>query len=562
MKKNRQDNADIVELRRKAEALLKARKTKMPTETEVADPRRLLNELEVHQLELEIQNEELRAARLEVEIGLKRYTELFNFAPIGYFVIAIDGTIRELNLAGARLLGMERQLLVGLHFSQFVSEGHRTAFSEFLGRVLTKNTEAQSSESCELTLTRSPIEIHLTAAILEGSPPTALISVEDITRRKHAEKALREESRNKDAFLAVLSHELRNPLAPIRNSLFLLAQAEATKEQIRKAQAVIDRQVTHLTHIVDDLLDVTRIAQGKIRLQCEHMELGDLVRRTLSDHRPSFEAKEIQLKSHLESELFWVTADSTRLIQILENLLGNAAKFTSRGGKVEVFMQREGPTVALSVRDTGIGIDPEVRQRLFQPFSQAPQGLDRAHGGLGLGLMTVKGLIELHGGTVEVTSEGIGQGSEFTVRLPLKIGMPQVPLSIEKHQSRRYRVLVIEDNLDAADTLRDALELNGHDVQVTYDGSDGIALAKKFRPEIIICDIGLPGMDGYEVAHTLRADDTLKGAYLIALSGYAMPEDLRHAIKAGFDRHVAKPLSINKLEQLFEEVPAPPPPTQ
>jgi PAS domain S-box-containing protein len=287
------------ELRRRAEQRFEDRKSRAGRDAE-ADARRLLHELEVHQLELEIQNDELRAARLEVEAGLKRYTELFDFAPIGYFMLAADATIREVNLAGARLLGIERRRLIGRRFFPFVSEAQRTAFNEFLGRVLTKTTEDQTSDACELRVAAegiAPLDVRLTAAVLEGSAPTALVAVEDITWRKHAEAALREESRNKDAFLAVLSHELRNPLAPIRNSLFVLARAEAGGKQARRARDVIDRQVTHLTRIVEDLLDATRIAQGKMRLQPEPVELGQLVRRTIEDHRSGFEASGVVAQS-------------------------------------------------------------------------------------------------------------------------------------------------------------------------------------------------------------------------------------------------------------------------
>jgi two-component system CheB/CheR fusion protein len=240
-------------------------------------------------------------------------------------------------------------------------------------------------------------------------------------------------------------------------------------------------------------------------------------------------------------------------------MLVNAAKFTLRGGKVEIFLQRKGPpekpVVALSVKDTGIGIAPEIRERLFEPFRQAEQALDRTRGGLGLGLAMVKGLVELHGGSVDVASEGLGQGSEFTVRFPLKAGPPPVAPVVARCPNRSLRVLVIEDNHDTADSLKDALEFDGHHVQVAYDGPTGLALARSFQPEIIICDIGLPGIDGYQVASILRAESTPKIPYLIALSGYALPEDKEHAAKAGFHQHLAKPPNLENLMQLFREAP-------
>ncbi|MBI5543503.1 MAG: response regulator, partial [Deltaproteobacteria bacterium] len=333
----------------------------------------------------------------------------------------------------------------------------------------------------------------------------------------------------------------------------VLERAAVGGEQARRAQAVIERQVSHLTRIVDDLLDVTRIARGKVQLRRELLELGELVRRTIDDHRPGFELGGVELTARFESELFWVNVDPTRLIQVLGNLLGNAAKFTSRGGKVEVSLRREGQTVAVSVRDSGVGISPEVRRYLFEPFSQAPQTLDRTRGGLGLGLAMVKGLVELHGGMVEAASVGLGHGSEFTIRLPLEEAPERAAAADEKRSCRRRRVLVIEDNVDSAESLRDALELDGHQVQVSYDGPTGLAQAREFYPDIVLCDIGLPGMDGYEVARAMRRDEVLKGSYLVALSGYALPEDLQRAAEAGFDRHVSKPPSIEMLEQLLTE---------
>jgi two-component system CheB/CheR fusion protein len=238
------------------------------------------------------------------------------------------------------------------------------------------------------------------------------------------------------------------------------------------------------------------------------------------------------------------------------NLLGNAAKFTPPGGRVDVVVSRDGSSVTIAVYDTGVGLAPEVRSLLFEPFTQAPQTLDRTMGGLGLGLAMVRGLVELHGGTAKASSGGPGQGSEFTVRLPLVEAPAQPAPSVEPHAGARHRVLVIEDNVDSADSLRLALEIGGHEVQVAYEGRAALALARSFQPDVIICDIGLPGMNGYAVAHALRADSQLRPPYLIALSGYAQAEDLRLAQEAGFDHHLAKPASIAMIERVMAGVPA------
>lgn len=325
------------ELRRRAEQQLTARETSETHDTDI-DLRRLIHELEVHQIELEMQNEELMEARREVETGLKTYTELFDFAPIGYFVLGADGTIHELNHLAARLLGLERQRLVGRRLHLFISENQRRTFCGFLEQVANMANEGQMSMSCEATLSPpgggEACDGRFTATLLDRQLTTMLVAMEDVTGLKRAEAALRREGRNKDEFLAILSHELRNPLAPIRNSLYLLSKLESGGDQSRKAQAVIDRQVSHLTRIVDDLLDVTRIGQGKIRLQREPLDLCEIVRRAMDDYRPSFEATGVKLQARLGSEHFRVNADGTRILQVLGNLLSNAVKFTPQGGQL------------------------------------------------------------------------------------------------------------------------------------------------------------------------------------------------------------------------------------
>jgi PAS domain S-box-containing protein len=370
----------------------------------------------------------------------------------------------------------------------------------------------------------------------------------DITERKRAEEALREEDRRKAEFLAVLSHELRNPLAPIRNSIYLLERSAPGSRQATHAVEVIRRQTDHVTRLVDDLLDVTRISRGKIVLKRTRVDLRDIVRRTTYDLRSLFSEAGVELHVDDSSGPAWIIADPTRVTQVLGNLLQNAVKFTPAGGSATVTLAAKGDHAEIRVRDTGVGMEPEKIEHMFAPFVQAEMTLARTKGGLGLGLPLVKGLVELHGGTVEARSPGLGRGAEFLVRFPLAGIRPEADR--EPHAAavaRPREILVIEDNLDAGHTLAEILELEGHHVRVARDGRSGLALAHERHPDVVLCDIGLPDIDGYEVARALRRDEDLRGTRLVAVSGYAQPEDRKAARDAGFDAHVSKPPDLGEL---------------
>jgi signal transduction histidine kinase/CheY-like chemotaxis protein len=385
----------------------------------------------------------------------------------------------------------------------------------------------------------------------------ALVRLEESEAKARARTAeLEDADRRKDEFLAVLAHELRNPLAPIRNSIFLLARLEPGTDRARAKLAVIERQIAHLTRLVDDLLDVSRISRGKVHLQRTALDLGALVRRAAEDHRDAVVAAGLDLAVEVPDEPLWVEADGTRLAQVTGNLLSNAVKFTHRGGRITVSLRRDGAHAVLGVRDTGIGIDEAMRARLFEPFAQAEQPLDRSRGGLGLGLTLVRGFVALHGGSVEARSDGPGTGAEFLVRLPL--GGAPLPAAADASSAPApvpLRVLVIEDNVDSAETLRDALADAGHEVSIARDGAEGVASARRWAPDVVLCDVGLPGLDGYAVARALRADGGRRVA-LIALTGYASPEDRRRAAAAGFDHHLAKPADLDELVGLLARVSA------
>jgi PAS domain S-box-containing protein len=412
--------------------------------------------------------------------------------------------------------------------------------------------------------TGAPIPTMWNAFVIkdDAGAPVAWATVSpDLTALKEAEEALRDANarliladRRKNEFLGVLSHELRNPLTPICSSIYVLDRVAPGSAEAARAKEIIQRQAAHLRRIVDDLLDVTRITRGKITLDRKRIDLRELVLRECEDHRSTFEEGRVELRHELPAGPAWIDADVTRLSQVLWNLLQNAAKFTPPCGTVVVGVRVRDGSAELSVRDTGVGMRPEEIGHIFEPFMQAAQGLARTQGGLGLGLALVKGLVELHGGLVEARSDGPGRGSGFCVLLPLAPA-PAVGAAAAEAQEPAggRRVLVIEDNADTCASLALALGMTGHEVRTACNGKTGIAEAHQHKPDVVLCDIGLPDIDGYEVARTLRADDALRSTRLIALSGYARPEDEARAREAGFDAHVSKPPDLDELTRILSQ---------
>jgi CheY-like chemotaxis protein/two-component sensor histidine kinase len=378
--------------------------------------------------------------------------------------------------------------------------------------------------------------------------------MQDVTEWRRAEERLREADRRKDEFLAMLSHELRNPLAPIRNALYILDRTDPASPQARRAKEVANRQIGHLTRLVDDLLDVTRIARGKIELRRARVDLALLARRTAEDYRELMQDRELALALEIPAHPLVLSGDETRLAQVLGNLLSNAAKFTPPGGQVTVSVAEEGGRAVVRVRDTGAGISPEILPSLFEPFSQGQQTLARSEGGLGLGLALVRGLAALHGGEVHASSEGPGRGAEFVVELPLSPAEARrtpVPAPAAPAAARRRRILVVDDNRDAADTLAELVRMLGHEAATAFDGPGALSAARADPPDVVLCDIGLPGMDGYAVARALRAEMGAR-VRLVAVSGYAQAEDRERALDAGFDAHVAKPADPERIAQVLD----------
>jgi signal transduction histidine kinase/ActR/RegA family two-component response regulator len=374
-----------------------------------------------------------------------------------------------------------------------------------------------------------------------------------------------EVDRRKTDFLAVLAHELRNPMAPIVTSLALLRRVCPDSEHTATALQAIDRQSAHLTRLIEDLLDITRISRGKVELQRQPTDLVDLVQSCVHDQRDSIDAKRISLDVRVPRVPVIADIDADRIIQAVMNLLHNAIKFTPTQGRIEVALEQRGDEAAITVADNGIGIETELQTQLFVPFSQGPSGLDRRHGGLGLGLALVKGLVEQHGGRIEMHSDGAGAGSRFTLTLPTMIDagidvaegaklQPASSQAASKPALKSLRVLVVDDNADAATVLRMALEWEGHVVEDVADGHEVEDAARSFQPDVILCDIGLPGIDGYEVARRLRTIDQFCDTLLIALTGYASAEDRDRSRAAGFDDHLAKPVDFERLNQALRHV--------
>jgi CheY-like chemotaxis protein len=394
----------------------------------------------------------------------------------------------------------------------------------------------------------------------EGRPLYMTGACVDITDRKEAERILREAALRKEEFLAMLAHELRNPLAPIRNSIDLLRQLHPGEGRAAQAHAIIDRQIGHLVRLVDDLLDVSRIARGKIELRRERCSVTSIVRQTVDDYRPMFAARDIAVTSTLPPHEVWVDGDATRLSQIVSNILHNSSKFTPRGGWVVVRLnRRDGDrTVVLEIEDTGSGMDADMLQRLFEPFAQGARHDDSVHGGLGLGLAVVRGLAELHGGTVAASSDGPNCGTRITVQLPTADASTGAVAGARPGRLLQpLRVLVIDDNVDGANSLQMILEMLGHHAEAVYHGHEAVGAAERVRPDVLLCDIGLPGgMDGYDIARSFRAHPELQRTYLIALTGWGQPEDRRKALDAGFDLHLTKPASPDQLEALLANLSA------
>ena len=477
------------------------------------------------------------------------------------------GGILSWNQAAADMFGYDSSEVMGRPLALIVPPDSRTELDEAFERLETGEL-LPAFPSRLVGKDGHQVDVSVGLSLIresDGRVAGASAILRDITALKLGQKALEAEeglktaARHKDDFLALLSHELRNPLAPIRSCLDVMRQPNSTPDQVERCLLVMDRQVVHLTALVDQLMDASRIASGRIKVELRDEDLVEVVRAAVEDQRRVVESLRLHLDVHLPDRPLWIRGDRLRLSQVVANLIGNAAKFTDADGALTLSLASDGRHAVLTVRDTGDGLEPGEIQQLFQPFTQPETGARHARGGLGLGLALVRGLVDAHGGRVEARSEGAGRGSTFVVTLPLQDRIAREPSSdsprpIPRATTQR-RVLVIEDNLDAAEGLHTLLGLCGHTVELAHDGATGIALAQTFQPEVVLCDIGLPGMSGYEIASAMRASEALRSTYLVALTGFGQPGDQQRTREAGFDRHVTKPVDVQTLHQLLEDVP-------
>ena len=364
------------------------------------------------------------------------------------------------------------------------------------------------------------------------------------------------EADRKSEFLAMLAHELRNPLAPILNALELMRLRPADSAASARAREIAVAQIWHLTRLVDDLLDVSRITHGRIQLRTEIVDLAQVVNQAVESVRPLNDTRGQERVVSLPPEPVRLEADPTRLVQVLSNLLNNAMKYTDDGGRIELTAERDGQEVVLRVRDTGIGMAPELLPRVFDLFTQGERGLDRSQGGLGIGLTMVRCLVEMHGGRVTAHSDGLGRGSEFIVRLPVLPEAPQCPEDAPQAPQKSdispsRRVLVVDDSISTAESMAALLQLEGHEGRVAFDGPKALELAATFHPEVVLLDIGMPGMNGYQVAKQLRQMPGLEQTLLVAITGYGQEEDRRRSREAGFQLHLVKPVRLSAVLELL-----------
>jgi PAS domain S-box-containing protein len=473
------------------------------------------------------------------------------------YMLDAEGVVTSWNAGAQRIKGYTREDIIGKHFSRFYPPGdlengkpwEELAIARRIGRTEDEGWRVRKDGSrfwARTVLTA----LHDEQGHLRGYAKVT----QDLTDRRHAQD-LEQATRNMTEFIAVLAHELRNPLAPIRNAVHLMGKTPADDPSQKTLRELVDRQSRHLARIVDDILDIARITRGSLAIERERVDIADAARRAIEMTAPLVEANQHQLEVELPGQPIPVRGDLHRLTQVLGNLLNNAARYTPRGGRIWVTAARENNAAVVKVRDNGVGLDPGLREKIFDMFVQGRSSLERIGGGLGVGLALARKIAELHGGALEAYSEGRGHGTEFTLRLPLdsaQVAEPRAPAAEPAKASAARRVLVVDDNVDAATMLELLLRSLGHETRVVYDGASALKVAAEFHPDIVLLDIGMPGLDGYEVARRLR---TMKDRprRIIAVTGWGQPADRQRSHEAGFDRHLVKPVEASELARILDE---------
>jgi PAS domain S-box-containing protein len=487
-------------------------------------------------------------------------------------LLALDGTVVEVNRLSLEACGFKREEIVGRKFWEcpwwnrsdalmtMVRSGVREAVE---GRMFRRETPYFIADGSErmVDMTLSPVTDDAGRVLFVA--PTGM----DITERKKSERELHRlatslaaANRNQTEFLAVLAHELRNPLAPIRSGLELLRRAADKPAMIKRVGDMMERQLAQLVRLIDDLLDIARITSGKVELKKARVDLRRVLATAIETATPMIEAAGHELRYEPPNEILLLDADAARVAQVISNLLNNAAKYTPAGGRIELSARREGSEVAIAVTDSGVGIAPEHLGSVFGMFTQVERNKSRAEGGLGVGLSLVRHLVELHDGRVTAESPGIGKGSTFTVRLPLAAQdrtrhAHGDRASDTRPAIRKLRILLVDDNVDAATSLSLLLQAGGHTTEICRDGEHALACAHRFQPDVVFLDIGMPVMDGYELARALRQVPGLRDVFCVALTGWGTDGDRVRAREAGIDRHLTKPVDISEVERMLAEVP-------
>jgi PAS domain S-box-containing protein len=473
----------------------------------------------------------------------------------------LEGRILTWNGGAERLFGYTAQEAVGQPITIIIPVERHGEEETILSR-LRRGERIEHFETVRVAKDGREIDIMLSVSPVRdrnGRIIAAAKVAHDITALKRTEEALREADQRKDEFLAILAHELRNPLAPISNSLHILRLSGELSPAMEQIRGVMERQVNQLVRLVDDLLEASRIKHDRIELRKEHVELAGVLRSAIETSRPIINAAGHQLAIALPAEVVLLNADPVRIAQVVSNLLNNAAKYTPDGGQIWLTAKAEAGEAIISVRDTGIGIPPAALTKVFDMYTQADDSLERSQGGLGIGLTLAKHLVQLHGGRIEAASEGVGKGSEFIVRLPLATTSPQAAATSPAmgRSLTARRILIADDRRDAVFVLGKLLEEMGQEVQIVHSAAAALDVARSEPPDVLISDIAMPGMDGYELAQRVRRESAFRDVVLVALSGYGNLEDRERAKLAGFDFHLIKPVSWDALERLLTSLPTP-----
>jgi len=473
----------------------------------------------------------------------------------------LEGIVTSWNPAATRLFGYQPDEIIGRPITTIIPLELHAEEVEILAR-LRRGERIDHYETERIAKDGTRLEVSLTISPIRDGKGTIIGAskiARDITQRRRNERLLREADRQKDEFLATLAHELRNPLAPICAAAELLKHAKTLEPELRAATTILDRQARHMRHLVDDLLDMSRITSGRIRLQPEPIELAELLQGVLATYRQSAETTRHRLTLTTAASPVYVGGDRVRLTQIFTNILQNAVKYTPPGGQVEITLRREGLQAIVSVRDNGVGIPTEMLEYVFEPFAQLDRSFEPADGGVGIGLTLAKKLIELHHGGIQARSAGRGKGTEFLIHLPVTAAAAPAKRTPapERHSdvSLSRRVLIADDNHDAAVSLSMLLQSLGHDTRIVHDGIEALEEAELFRPEVVLLDIGMPRLNGYETARRIRSRAWAAHTQIVAVTGWGQETDRHRAREAGFHRHLVKPVDLDALIDIMARVP-------